>query len=125
MVFVNLSYQRLDIALDGGDKIVFDKAIDMSGFAILNVESITSIAGNWSIDEDGNIAGKSVTVEQGVNFKDQATGDYYCVTIVNGEFSKVNGKCGTTSQQTASQQLPKAVQLQQHQLLAAEEEFLL
>lgn len=36
-----------------------------------------------------------VQIEDGVELKDKATGQTYCLTIVMGEWSKVQGSCGT------------------------------
>ncbi|MBI2607293.1 MAG: hypothetical protein HYW51_00470, partial [Candidatus Doudnabacteria bacterium] len=65
LVFVNLSYQRIDIAVDGSSsKIVYDKDIDMSGFAILNVKAIASLSGKWSISEEGILVAREVRTDK-------------------------------------------------------------
>ncbi|MBI2356383.1 MAG: tail fiber domain-containing protein, partial [Candidatus Doudnabacteria bacterium] len=68
---------------------------DNDGITLSNIKDIASISGKWSIDENGELIAQVVTVETGFNMKDQITGEYFCVTIKNGEFDKQAGKCGT------------------------------
>jgi len=72
MTFVNLGYQKIDVALNEDDNsIVYEKNINMSGMAINNVKTITSISGNWSISEDGTIFAKQLCLEDVCINKDQ------------------------------------------------------
>jgi len=50
-------------------------------------------------------------VTEGIEMKDSATGEPYCVVITNGELNKVKGKCGEpiTPVQTASTTIPDIV----------------
>lgn len=43
---------------------------------------------------DTNLSVKKVDVQEGIGMKDKATGEKYCVEIVNGEFVKTKGACG-------------------------------
>ena len=62
-----------------GGKIVFD------------TKGNIKVEGN--IEVKGKIKAKEIELEKGATFKDQITGEYYCVTIVNGELAKQEGKC--------------------------------
>ncbi|OGE80898.1 MAG: hypothetical protein A2720_00335 [Candidatus Doudnabacteria bacterium RIFCSPHIGHO2_01_FULL_46_24] len=65
LVFVNLGYQRIDVAVNAsGDKMVYDKDIDMSGFSLLNVKAIASLSGKWAIAEDGTITATKVVADE-------------------------------------------------------------
>jgi hypothetical protein len=83
---LDLKIEELTVALNASGQLV---SVDE-----FQVSSISSVSGNWSIDEDGNILAKTLTVEEGISMKDQVTGEYYCVTIENGEFVKTLGECG-------------------------------
>jgi hypothetical protein len=65
--------------------------------------------GQIIIDQKGNLIAQgtirakhiqtdSLTVENGVTLKDQASQEYYCVTIKNGEMEKSPGKCEQAEQ---------------------------
>jgi hypothetical protein len=65
MVFVSLGYEHVDVAANAaGDAIIFDKNIDLSGMALMNVKSINTIADTWSIDEAGVLAVKEIRTEK-------------------------------------------------------------
>lgn len=57
------------------------------------------MAGEWVFNkiEATFIKTKNIEVEEGITMKDKATGQYWCVTLQNGEFVKEQGKCNETA----------------------------
>jgi hypothetical protein len=92
---------QLNIYIDENQVLRIKDQGEGVGIIVSNIKSIASISGKWSIDEGGNVIAKTVTVEEGFNMKDQVTGQYYCVTLRNGEFDKQPGKCGEAVAPTA------------------------
>jgi len=59
-----ISADGLGLSVSADGKILSTRDIDMGGNAILNVKSLASASGNWSIDEEGRIVAKKVTAEE-------------------------------------------------------------
>ena len=77
--------------------------------ATSTVQSVLSSMGEWivsrltaSIVIAERIEAKTVAVSQGFDIVDQASGVTWCVTIKNGEWSKVPWACGTPASVTAA-----------------------
>ncbi|MDP2669183.1 MAG: hypothetical protein Q8P07_05110, partial [bacterium] len=119
MVFINLGYSKLD---NFSDLFLLDQktgkmrssySIDMDGKDIVNVRSILSQAGNWSIDENGKLTVKEIEVEKatitdelnvgttdkptGITIYDEVTGSPYCIKMSNGAMVTAVGKCAQGS----------------------------
>ncbi|MBI3798041.1 MAG: hypothetical protein HY268_13875 [Deltaproteobacteria bacterium] len=122
LIFINLGYARLDPAVQSGrvntnEGWVIDQAsgrittaltLDMSGRDIINVRSILSQTGMWSIDENGRLVMEELEVRgkakfgtpqhpQGITIFDQVTGEPGCVQLVNGALNVTPGECSSTS----------------------------
>lgn len=97
LMFVNLGYQRFEIEPD-----VDVWEINVPNTPESNEDSPLS---NWKIDDSGNLIVEIITVEKGINLKDQATGGYYCLTVVNGELEKTQGKCGENEENDAPEEI--------------------
>jgi len=64
-VFVNLAYQQVTATSpEGSTKIMIAQDYDYTGHALLNVKSIASKSGNWSIDENGLLTVKEVHTDK-------------------------------------------------------------
>jgi hypothetical protein len=61
--------------------------VDMKGFAITNIKSLSSASGKWSIDENGNIIARTIQVD-GVELRD-SDGSTYCYKSEGGVLTKV------------------------------------
>ncbi|PIR45019.1 MAG: hypothetical protein COV10_01705, partial [Candidatus Vogelbacteria bacterium CG10_big_fil_rev_8_21_14_0_10_51_16] len=121
IVFVNLTSARLrgisGAQLDSGwlidqetgtMKMAEAGTLDLQGKDIVQVRSIVSASGKWSITADGNlvVAGLTVgTAEQptGITLFDRATGNPYCFYIEDGMSQTAAGICGTQTSDTSSQ----------------------
>lgn len=73
-------------------------AVATSSTEALNIRAIQSIAGNWSISEDGTLVAKNIKaenaiIENGVTIRDRATGNYSCIYIENGVVQTSLGEC--------------------------------
>jgi hypothetical protein len=78
-------------------------SLDLLDSDLLNVRSITSASGNWSIGEDGQIVVKSLraesaeiedlTIGTGVTIKDSDTGEYQCLYVASGSVETKAGPC--------------------------------
>ena len=53
-----------------------------------------------------SVFAKKVSVEEGIEIKDQVTGDTYCLTISNGEIVKNLGECSSTNNSIATDVMP-------------------
>ncbi|MDP3004190.1 MAG: tail fiber domain-containing protein, partial [Candidatus Azambacteria bacterium] len=79
--------------------------LNLNGFSLLNVKSITGINGLWRIDEGGNITAQSVETQaltvgggaaSGVTIYDRTTTAPKCIYIEGGVIKTSDGACGTT-----------------------------
>ncbi len=54
VVFVNLGYQKVEVTQNAqGQLVAIDHDLDLGGHSMINVKSIASANGKWSIDENG------------------------------------------------------------------------
>ncbi|RJQ37766.1 hypothetical protein C4552_00005, partial [Candidatus Parcubacteria bacterium] len=130
LVFVNLSYARLDSGLasvaDGAPwtvdpdtgRVVLGYALDMQNQAILNVRSIIAASGLWSIDENGALVVEELTAKsklqvgtpenpRGITLFDFDSGQPSCVFVQGGQVRSVPGEC-TFDSPISSQSPPPA-----------------
>jgi len=79
--------------------------LNLDGFSIINVKSITGMNGLWRIDEGGNIVAQSVETQKltvgggaasGVTVYDRATSAPKCIYIEGGVIKTSDGACGAT-----------------------------
>ncbi|MDO8443802.1 MAG: tail fiber domain-containing protein [Candidatus Azambacteria bacterium] len=79
--------------------------LNLNGFAILNVKSITGFNNLWSIDSEGNIIAKSVQTQaltvgggaaSGITVYDRQTSAPKCIYIEGGAIMASDGACGST-----------------------------
>ncbi|MBI4991851.1 MAG: hypothetical protein HZB99_01415 [Candidatus Harrisonbacteria bacterium] len=89
MVFADLSYWNAPVNNESGDGLLASVINVVKGW----LESMKIFI------EDGlvtlkNLVAKKVTTDE-LELRDKATGDLYCVSIVNGEFEKTKGECGS------------------------------
>jgi hypothetical protein len=83
---------------------ILNNDLNLNGFSILNVKSISGMNGLWSIDSDGNITAKSVNtqaltingVASGVTVYDRGTTQPKCIYIEGGVIKTSDGACGAT-----------------------------
>lgn len=115
-VLLSIGYQEIKVATNAQGQIVtVDKDYDFAGHAILNVKSITSQSGKWSIDDSGllvveKVKAKVVETEKGVTITDHTTAALYCVYVDSGQMKTIPGACddpntwntGTTTNTTSS-----------------------
>jgi len=69
---------------------------DLSSLDISSSTSLGSLIKQF-IEDEANRFEKIFTktvVTEGIEMKDMATGEDYCVVIINGDFDKIKGKCG-------------------------------
>jgi hypothetical protein len=107
MMFVNLDISGVltatgSTADDISNLVHYDSAYN--GFRLTNVLSLGSATGNWSIDQEGNLAAKSIKTEEieigspekptGITLYDTKTSEPYCLQMSGGEMSTTPGKCG-------------------------------
>ena len=80
--------------------------LNMNGFALLNIKSITGMNGLWKIDENGNITAQSVNTQSltigggiasGVTIYDRTSGSPTCIYIEGGVIKTSSGACGATT----------------------------
>ncbi|KKT41075.1 MAG: hypothetical protein UW30_C0012G0001, partial [Candidatus Giovannonibacteria bacterium GW2011_GWA2_44_13b] len=83
--------------------------INLQGNRILDAAKISGVYGNWSIDENGKIIAKEIEVGKatvkdelnvgskekptGITIYDEATGEPFCIKVVNGAMVSMAGKC--------------------------------
>jgi hypothetical protein len=67
---------------------------------LASLSGTIKVAGEWMFEkiESVFVKTKLLEVEEGIILKDKASGEYYCLTLQNGEFVKEKGDC--TSQNT-------------------------
>ncbi|MDO8664272.1 MAG: hypothetical protein Q7K44_01850, partial [Candidatus Liptonbacteria bacterium] len=109
LVFVNLGQPQLAAAKGTGDLASMTTAggdLNMNGFSILNVKSISGMNGLWRIDEGGNIIAQSVETQKltvgggaasGVTVYDRETTAPKCIYIEGGVIKTSDGACGATT----------------------------
>jgi hypothetical protein len=59
-----ISADGLGLSISDDGKIISTRDLDMGGVAILNIKSLASASGNWSLDENGYLTVKKVTSEE-------------------------------------------------------------
>ena len=85
--------------------------INLQGNKILDAARISGIYGNWSVDENGKIIAKELEVDKatikdelnvgskekptGITIYDEATGEPFCIKVVNGAMVSAAGKCSS------------------------------
>ena len=67
--------------------IFYTANLDLNNYSLLNVKSISSASGNWSISEDGTIKAKTLSTDY-VELLD-TNGSKYCYRSVNGNFQQL------------------------------------
>ncbi|MBX4216012.1 hypothetical protein KW797_03615, partial [Candidatus Parcubacteria bacterium] len=126
LLFVNLSYVPLNDTLaaatsteavaaaatnawsidqqNGLVNVNFFGDINLQGHKLLDVSRIAGFGGKWSIDENGNFAGESLTVagtvklgsperRTGITLYDEVTGEPYCLSLAAGATKTAAGEC--------------------------------
>lgn len=94
---------------NGKVNVGFFGNINLHGNSILDVASILSSNGKWKIGEDGRIVAEEIEVKRakveesldvgtaakptGITIYDSATGEPYCIKVVNGAMQSVAGRC--------------------------------
>ncbi len=107
------------------DLTTLNSDLNLNGFSLLNVKSITGMNGLWKIDESGNITAQSVQTQaltigggnaSGVTIYDRETTAPKCIYIEGGVIKTSDGACGATTNAgtaaaiiTASSPIPMAV----------------
>jgi hypothetical protein len=110
---VFLGIDRTNLTVSGGNVNIFNTDLSLENHSILNVKSITSVTGKWSIDEGGNLivdtihAKKGYFDEQievgtqakptGITIYDSVTGNPYCLQMASGVMASTPGKCTATA----------------------------
>jgi len=109
MVFVNLSHAKISNSITLGDVDGFWTLddlgnlkslsnIDLNNQSIINIKSLSSSSGKWSLDEGGlfkvvGIEAEKLTVKNGVTTEDKTTGEFYCIYVDEGELITAQGRC--------------------------------
>ena len=87
------------------DLTTLNSDLNLNGFAILNVKSISGLNGLWKIDENGNLTVQSVNTQaltvgggnaSGVTVYDRGTTQPKCVYVENDVIKISAGACGAT-----------------------------
>jgi len=70
---------------------------------LASIKDKVELAGEWVFDKLGakEIDTQEITVQEGINLKDQENDDYYCLTIKNGEIHKTKGLCEDQEEQVS------------------------
>ena len=117
LVFINLGDPQLAAAKGTGDlsemtlstssgQVTAAGDLNMNGFSLINVKSITGLNNLWKIDENGNIIAQSVETQKltvgggaasGVTIYDRTTATPKCIYIEGGVVKTSDGKCGETT----------------------------
>ncbi|MFA6006869.1 MAG: glycine-rich domain-containing protein [Candidatus Paceibacterota bacterium] len=117
-VFVNLGYQNISSGIADGAvssdwvvdqstgymKLATARVLDLQGQAIVNIKSLASASGNWSLDENGRLVVQDLNVLKsmkvgssvnpiGVTLYDDTTGNPYCLKVSSGLVASVAGEC--------------------------------
>jgi hypothetical protein len=116
LILFNLGYAPQLAAAKGTiDLATLNTDLNLNGFAILNVKSITSISGLWSIDENGNLIVQSVNTQaltigggsaSGVTIYDRETTAPKCIYIEGGVIKTSDGACGATTNAGTAATIP-------------------
>jgi len=121
MVFVNLGQPQLAAKQGTGDLASMTTAnsdLNMNGFALINVKSISGLNNLWSIDEGGNITAQSVETQKltvgggaasGVTVYDRGTGAPKCIYIEGGVIKTSDGACGQTTNEGTIASIPASI----------------
>jgi hypothetical protein len=86
-------------------RYVADRPFDLGGAELMNVKSLISASGNWSLDEQGKLVVDTLEVKgntkigtdaapSGVTLFDKVSGAPYCIQMIAGALSSVQGECG-------------------------------
>jgi hypothetical protein len=72
--------------------------LDLNNQSIINIKSLESSSGKWSLDEEGlfkvvGIEAEKLTVKNGVTTEDKTTGDFYCIYVDEGQLVTEEGRC--------------------------------
>jgi hypothetical protein len=72
--------------------------LDLNNQSIINIKSLESSSGKWSLDEEGlfkvvGIETEKLTVKNGVTTEDKTTGDFYCIYVDEGQLVTESGRC--------------------------------
>jgi hypothetical protein len=110
---VFLGIQRGTLTVSGGVMPVADTDLSLNNNSILNVKSIASMNGTWSISEDGllvvdTVKARNVFVGEnlevgtperatGITIYDTVTGQPFCMQIANGAMASIAGVCGSAT----------------------------
>jgi len=94
LVFANLGYHLGDEVFGGG-------GTSYDGFSAMLTNTLSSFTGTikatgtWMFDriQTTFLGTKYIQIESGVTMKDKITGDYYCLSLQNGEITKAKGTC--------------------------------
>ena len=113
LVFVNLGQPQIaakggtgDLAEMTANTTSLNRDLNINGFSILNVKSISGMNGLWKIDENGNITAQSVNTQSltigggiasGVTIYDRTSGSPTCIYIEGGVIKTSSGACGATT----------------------------
>ncbi len=88
-VFMNLGYQRIEADPETGLKATIASVI--GSIKIWTIDRLTANSAEFA-----NIKTNTIEIEEGIKIKDKVTGDYYCITVKDGDWSKVKGNCSNT-----------------------------
>ncbi len=106
LVFINLGQPQLAAKQGTIDLVTLNSDLNLNGFSILNIKSITGMNGSWKIDESGNLTVQSVNTQaltvgggaaSGVTIYDRQTGAPKCIYIEGGVIKTSDGACGATT----------------------------
>jgi hypothetical protein len=82
MMYIENGYQQIDLSSASATTTLLTKgnlALDANGVAIINIKSLSSANGTWSIDESGRIVAKALCIDgtclDGPGFRDLVEGN--------------------------------------------------
>ena len=114
LVFINLSQGKLSDQISNGDidgvwildetgNIKSLSTIDLNNQSIINIKSLESSSGKWSLDEEGKFVIKEIESDKintnelaskkGLTTEDKLTGEFYCIYVYDGELVTESGRC--------------------------------
>ncbi|MDP4000816.1 MAG: hypothetical protein Q8P83_01085 [bacterium] len=64
LVFVNLGYQKINIAQSANGQLTVNDSYDFNGQTLFGVKAIASLSGKWSIGEDGLIMATRIVADE-------------------------------------------------------------
>ena len=72
--------------------------LDLNGQDIINIKSLASLSGKWSLSEAGvleveEVVTKRLTSKKGVTTEDKTTGEFYCIYVDGGQLKTEEGRC--------------------------------